>query len=212
VDVVDGCGNPLRHMWADFVEGGDIKMTKKLTGETDLSSTAIQHMWHKPHEQKVGAMGQAHTIKSPSPRSSHQGGPSIRLEFSLRSEFTAISRFVDTLMQLIRKCRWVPGSEEDIEIALREALANAVIHGNHEDPGKQVYLGCRGGTGQVSIVVRDEGEGFDIDEVPDPTAPENIESSHGRGIYLMKTLMDEVRFERGGAVVYMRKSTGKSSS
>jgi len=211
VDVVDGCGNPLRHMWADFVEGGDIKMTKKLTGETDLSSTAFS-VRVTNQATKRADVSQQRTIKRSSLGSSRQGGPSIQLEFSLRSEFAAISRFVDTLMQLIRKCRWVPGSEEDIEIALREALANAVIHGNHEDPGKQVYVGCRGGTREVSIVVRDEGEGFDIDEVPDPTAPENIESSHGRGIYLMKTLMDEVRFERGGAVVYMRKSTGRSSS
>ncbi len=112
---------------------------------------------------------------------------------------------------LIRKCRWVPGNEEDIEVALREALANAVIHGNHEDPGKQVYVGCRGGTDEVSIVIRDEGEGFDLGEVPDPTSPENIKSSHGRGIYLMKTLMDEVRFERGGAVVYMQKVARKPS-
>jgi serine/threonine-protein kinase RsbW len=109
-------------------------------------------------------------------------------------------------MRLIRKCKWVSGNEEDIEIALREALANAVIHGNHEDTGKQVYVGCRGGTDEVSIVVRDEGQGFNAGDVPDPTAPENIKSSHGRGIYLMKTLMDEVRFERSGTVVYMRKS------
>jgi serine/threonine-protein kinase RsbW len=112
-------------------------------------------------------------------------------------------------MRLIRKCRWVSGNEEDIEIALREALANAVIHGNHENPGKQVYVGCRGGTDEVSIVIRDEGLGFDSGDVPDPTAPENIKSSHGRGIYLMKTLMDELRFERGGTVVYMRKSARK---
>jgi serine/threonine-protein kinase RsbW len=140
-----------------------------------------------------------------------QAWPHIGLELSLRSEVSAISLFVDTLMHLIRKCRWVPGNEEDIEIALREALTNAVIHGNHEDLGKQVYVGCRGGTDEVSIVIRDEGQGFDVDEVPDPTAPENIESSHGRGIYLMRTLMDEVRFERGGSVVYMRKSIRKPS-
>jgi serine/threonine-protein kinase RsbW len=114
-------------------------------------------------------------------------------------------------MQLIRKCRWVPGSEEDIEIALREALANAVIHGNHGDTGKRVYVGCRGGTDEVSIVIRDEGQGFDIHAVPDPTTPENIASNHGRGIYLMRTLMDEVRFERGGTVVYMRKTARKTS-
>lgn len=152
-------------------------------------------------------MSQWHTMTSGStPRSSQRSGPHIRLELSLRSEVSAISPFVDTLMRLIRKCKWVAGNEEDIEIALREALANAVIHGNHENPGKQVYVGCRGGTDEVSIVIRDEGQGFDSGDVPDPTAPENIKSSHGRGIYLMKTLMDEVRFERGGTVVYMRKS------
>ena len=152
-------------------------------------------------------MSQWHTVTSgPTPRSSQRSGPHIRLELSLRSEVGAISPFVDTLMHLIRKCKWVAGNEEDIEIALREALANAVIHGNHEDPGKQVYVGCRGGTDEVSIVIRDEGQGFDSGDVPDPTAPENIKSSHGRGIYLMKTLMDEVCFERGGTVVYMRKS------
>lgn len=69
-------------------------------------------------------------------------------------------------MHLIRKCRWVPGSEEDVEIALLEALANAVVHGNHEDPGKQVYIGCRGGTDEVSIVIRDEGQGFEIGSGP----------------------------------------------
>jgi anti-sigma regulatory factor (Ser/Thr protein kinase) len=90
-------------------------------------------------------------------------------------------------MQFIRKCLGVPGVEEDIEIALFEALENAVVHGNHEDPGKQVRVGCRCGTDEVSIVIRDEGQGFDIDEVPDPTSPENIQSSHGRGTYLMRT-------------------------
>jgi serine/threonine-protein kinase RsbW len=153
-------------------------------------------------------MSQRHTINRP-PRSSHQGGPYIHLELSLRSEVSAISPFADTLMRLIRKCRWVPGNEGDVEAALREDLANAVIHGNHEDPRKQVYVDCRGGTDEISIVIRDEGQGFGISEVPDPIAPENIASSSGRGIYLMKTLMDEVRFERGGAIVYMRKSARK---
>jgi len=159
----------------------------------------------------VGNMIQRHTIKGSSVRSSHQGGPYIQVELSLRSEVSAISPFVDSLMRLIRRCRWVPGNEEDVEIALREAVANAVIHGNHQDPGKQVYVVCRGGTGEVSFVIRDEGQGFEIGSVPDPTAPENIGSSHGRGLYLMKAVMDEVRFERGGAVVYMRKSAREPS-
>jgi len=85
-------------------------------------------------------MSQAHTTKSPLPRPSDQGGNYVQFEPSLRSEVSAISPFVDSLMGLIRKSRWVHGNEEEIEIALREALANAVVHGNHEDPGRQVYV------------------------------------------------------------------------
>jgi serine/threonine-protein kinase RsbW len=155
-------------------------------------------------------MRQRQAVNGLAMRPSYQGGPNIRLELSLRSEVGAILPFVETVMRLVRKCQWVPGKEEDIEIALREALTNAVVHGNHEDPGKQVYVGCRGGTDEVSIVIRDEGQGFDVGAAPDPTAPENIEFNHAHGIYLMKTLMDEVRFERGGAVVYMRKSRRES--
>jgi serine/threonine-protein kinase RsbW len=57
----------------------------------------------------------------------------------------------------------------------------------------------------VSIGVKDEGKGFDINSVPDPTAPQNIGSIHGRGIHVMKAVTDEVRFEEGGTVVHMRK-------
>ena len=153
-------------------------------------------------------MNQRHAIKNLSPRPSRQGGANIQFELSLRSEVGAISPFVETIMHLIRKCEWVPGSEEDVEIALREALANAVVHGNHGDSGKHVYVSCRCGTGEVSIVIRDEGQGFDIRTVPDPTNPENVQASHGRGTFLMKTLVDEVRFEQGGSVVYMRKAAG----
>jgi serine/threonine-protein kinase RsbW len=139
------------------------------------------------------------------------GGPCIQMELSLPSEVAAISLFVDKLMLLIKKCRCAPGHETDIEIALREALDNAVIHGNHEDPRKHVYVSCRcEAEEEVSIVVKDEGQGFDSNAVPDPTAPGAIESSHGRGIYLMKALMDDVRFEHGGTAVYMRKKSGNT--
>ena len=98
----------------------------------------------------------------------------------------------------------------DVEIAVREALANAIIHGNHEDRRKYVHITCRCEPHEVSIAVKDEGKGFDVKNVPDPTAPENIGSVHGRGIHVMKALMDEVRFEEGGVVVHMRKSAGQA--
>jgi serine/threonine-protein kinase RsbW len=71
-------------------------------------------------------------------------------------------------------------------------------------------LPCRCEPGEVSIAVKDEGKGFDIDSVPDPIAPQNIGSIHGRGIHVMKALMDEVRFEEGGVVVHMRKNAGEA--
>jgi serine/threonine-protein kinase RsbW len=141
-----------------------------------------------------------------------QGGPCIELKRCLPSEVAAISPFVDGLMLLFRKCGCVSEGQSEVEIALREALANAIIHGNHENPRKQVYVRCRWKPDEVSIAVKDEGRGFDVNKIADPTAPENTGSVHGRGIYLMKALMDEVRFEEGGVVVYMRKSTGQAAA
>jgi serine/threonine-protein kinase RsbW len=136
-------------------------------------------------------------------------GPCIETELSLASNVIAISPFIDKLMLLIKKCRCAPGNESDIEIALREALENAVIHGNHENPQKQVHVSCRCvAEEEVSIVVKDEGQGFDSNAVADPTSQGAIELSHGRGIYLMKVFMDEVRFEQNGTVVHMRKKCG----
>jgi serine/threonine-protein kinase RsbW len=136
----------------------------------------------------------------------NQGGPCIELQRSLPSEVAAISPFVDKLMLVIRKSGSIPEAETDVEIALREALANAIIHGNHENPQKKVSVRCCCKRDEVAIAVRDEGRGFNIHNVADPTTPENTGSVHGRGIYLMKVFMDEVCFEEGGVVVRMRKS------
>jgi serine/threonine-protein kinase RsbW len=142
----------------------------------------------------------------------NQVGPCIELERSLPSEVAAISPFVDRLMLLFRKYGCVSEGESGVEIALREALANAIIHGNHENPGKHVHVRCRCKPSEISIAVKDEGRGFDANKIADPTAPENTGSVHGRGIYLMKALMDEVRFEEGGVVVHMRKSAGQAAA
>jgi anti-sigma regulatory factor (Ser/Thr protein kinase) len=136
----------------------------------------------------------------------HQIGPCIELDRSLPSALAPISPFVDMLMLLLRKCGCVPPGESDVETALREPLGNAIIRGNHENPRKRVYIRCRCEPDGVSITVKDKGRGFDISRMSDPTAPQNIDSVHGRGIYLVRTFMDEVRFEEGGIVVHMRKN------
>jgi serine/threonine-protein kinase RsbW len=127
----------------------------------------------------------------------------------LPSQIRAISPFVDRLVLVLKpfieKSKSVVGAEEDIETALREALANAIIHGNRQDPQKSVYVNIICKTGEISITVRDEGQGFDASAVADPTAQEKLKLNHGRGIYLMRALMDEVSFARNGTVVRMRK-------
>lgn len=135
----------------------------------------------------------------------HIAGPNAALSITMRSEINAISGAVDWLMTMIQECNSVPGQELDVELALREALANAVLHGNRQDSKKRVHISCEiQFGGEVSIVVRDEGKGFDLAKVPDPTTINKIEG-HGRGIYLMMALMDEVHFGRGGTEVHMRK-------
>ena len=127
----------------------------------------------------------------------------------LPSQVTAISQFVGRLVlvlkPLIEKAKEAVGADEDIETAAREALANAIIHGNRQDPHKSVYVSVIFRDGEVSITVRDEGQGFDASAVADPTAQEQLKLNHGRGIYLMRALMDEVSFDRNGTVVAMRK-------
>src|SRR5689334_4384548 len=109
--------------------------------------------------------------------------PFVESRPSLPSRVSAISQFVDQLMRFVLKFRSADGSEIDIETALREALANAVIHGNGENPYKCVYVDCRCYMdGEVSIAVRDEGQGFNSEEVANPTTPENLLFTHGRGI------------------------------
>ena len=131
--------------------------------------------------------------------------PNVKLSVSIRSEVNAISPLVDTVLALIRKCQCVPRRRHEVELALREALANAVLHGNRQDTGKKVYVCCCiQFSGELSIIVKDEGAGFDHTQLPDPTAVENIKFAHGRGIYLMRALMDDVRFEQGGTEVHMR--------
>ena len=95
------------------------------------------------------------------PRTAHSF-PFIELRQSLPSKVADISPFVEQLMPFILKFRSADGTESDIEMALYEALANAVIHGNGDSSGKRVYVTCRCYMdGEVSITVRDEGKGFD---------------------------------------------------
>jgi len=130
----------------------------------------------------------------------------VRFTVRIKADVNAISPVVSGVTQIIKEMKCGAGKEHEIQLALQEALANAVIHGCGGDRSKEVEfcVACDESRGLL-IVVRDPGPGFDPASIPDPTVGMNIFSDHGRGIFLVNQLMDEVRFERGGTEIHMRK-------
>jgi serine/threonine-protein kinase RsbW len=86
----------------------------------------------------------------------------------------------------------------NIMISVTECISNAIIHGNQSDKNKLVHLELNMKGNQLNFIIEDEGRGFDLLELQDPTAPENIQKPGGRGIFLIRHLSDEVKFEEGG--------------
>ena len=144
---------------------------------------------------------------SQSPFPGKRSGSSIlEVDSWMPSAIQAISPLVDRLMRLIEGSHCVPGAEPDVELALREALDNAVVHGNQENPERKVRIRCRCRPGnEISIVVTDQGKGFDFGKIVGNGITLDAESEHRRGIQLMKAYMDDVHFERGGSEVHMRR-------
>jgi serine/threonine-protein kinase RsbW len=139
-------------------------------------------------------------------RSSEKPTRSSILEIAswIPSRIQAISPLVDRLMLLIEGSQCIPGEEPDVELALREALANAVVHGNEKGQIK-VHIRCWCGPGEISIVVSDQGKGFDFRNITGEGGTPEPAREKGYGIQLMKAYLDEVYFERGGSEVHMRK-------
>jgi serine/threonine-protein kinase RsbW len=97
--------------------------------------------------------------------------------------------------------------QADVEIVVREAMANAIWHGNGSRDGTRVFFRCYGGPKiGILIVVRDEGEGFDPDSVPDPRDADRMYLERGRGLFLMRALMDDVRYRHNGREVVLFQS------
>ena len=130
----------------------------------------------------------------------------LRLDLTLPGTVKGIAPLVESVMVIVTEMGCAAGKEHEVELALVEALGNAVRHGCKDDVDKtiQCVVACDEERGML-IIVRDPGEGFDLSEVPSPLSGENIFSTHGRGIYLINQLMDSVRFERGGTEIHMRK-------
>jgi len=133
-------------------------------------------------------------------------GLTLRLDRTIPGCLEAIQPLVDEIMEAIMGQGCAEGGEVQVEVALLEALSNAVRHGCGKDSDRQVEVcvACEKDRG-VLIVVRDPGEGFDPEAIPSPVHGERILASGGRGVFLINQLMDEVVYERGGTEIWMRK-------
>ena len=126
----------------------------------------------------------------------------------LPSHIEAVADAAAAVTDFLRNCGVSEELSFGIEMAVRESVTNAMVHGNQEDESKsvEVILNCH--DNELEIEVRDQGEGFDPANVPDPTNAENLLKTSGRGIFLMRTFMDEIEWRNrpeGGTAVRMTK-------
>lgn len=130
-------------------------------------------------------------------------------KFTISSRIEAIDEAVVKAVQFAGEAGFAEDQIFGIDMAVREAVANAVKHGNKLDETKQVEITLIDLANGIEILIRDFGEGFDVEEVPDPTNPENLLKASGRGILFMHNFVDHVEWESaagGGTIVKMRKN------
>ena len=123
----------------------------------------------------------------------------IRIQFpSLTENIRIVESFIDNAKE---KYNFDDNIYGNVMIAITESVNNAIVHGNQSDKNKNVSLTLKLADNVVKFTIEDEGNGFDYENLSDPTAPENIEKIGGRGIFLMKHLCDEVAFLNKGKKV-----------
>lgn len=142
-------------------------------------------------------------------------------EADSRFHLTIGSRFenIELVQVVLRDALERAGLDEDarhwVDLAVREAVANAIRHGNREDPDKRVDVDVRCNREELVIRVLDRGEGFEPRNVEDPRSPENLLSPNGRGIFYMQSFMDDIEYSfrpGGGTVVTLTKRFGPGPS
>jgi serine/threonine-protein kinase RsbW len=128
------------------------------------------------------------------------------LDRSLPAEPEAIATVVDAISETLAQLEVPEQKRFEVALAVQEALANAVIHGCGNDPSKQVRCRLKSDPhGRIVIIVTDPGPGFSPELLSNPKQRENLHADHGRGVYLIRKLMDEVHFERNGSEIRMWK-------
>jgi len=129
-------------------------------------------------------------------------------ELSLPSRIETVATAAAAVAEFVGRSGMSDDAVFGIDMAIREAVTNAVLHGNREDENKTVDIVLKSSPDAVEISVHDQGPGFNPEDVPDPTTQENILKTSGRGIFFMRTFMDEVDWlirPEGGTTVRMLK-------
>ena len=115
------------------------------------------------------------------------------VSYTMDSTLETVNSAEETATRAATEAGFSEDEVMSIAMAVREAVVNAVLHGNAYDPAKKVTLALEQNQEGLVITIRDQGRGLDLDSVPNPVDPENLLKQSGRGIFLMRSLMDEVR-------------------
>lgn len=126
-------------------------------------------------------------------------------DFELHGNISDVPEIRDQMLAFIRDSCASGRPDYSLLIAIQEALANAVVHGCRNDPTQTVRCRVECNEHDIEITIHDPGPGFDVNAISDPTLEENVAAEHGRGIFMMRSLMDDVRFEDGGRKLQMTK-------
>jgi len=130
----------------------------------------------------------------------------LAADFRIKSEGKNIERAEKFMFQQLAHLQLDKSMLFDLRLCLDEALANAIKHGNKNNAKRIISISVDTTPQQIELSVADEGDGFQFDAIPDPTRNDNLKKPSGRGIYLMRNLMDEVEFIKNGSKIILRKN------
>jgi serine/threonine-protein kinase RsbW len=127
----------------------------------------------------------------------------MKMSIVIKSEIEnlrTVEKFVDEISEELQLSNEIYGN---VLIATLEADNNAIIHGNKQNKELDVFIDTKKDDSGLHMIIKDQGPGFDYNNIPDPTAPENLEKINGRGIFLMEKLSDKIEFKQNGSHVYL---------
>lgn len=133
----------------------------------------------------------------------------FRSQRTFASDPQAGKEVLEDVLAALERLQWVPHDIFSVHLAMEEALVNAIKHGNRGDASKQVHVDCRIGADLFWVRICDEGQGFDPEDVPDPTDEDRLDVPSGRGIMLMRSFMSRVEYVERGTCVVMEKRRGE---